>query len=370
MRSLPLLVVVAAVGCGDNTSAPDATTQFQTAPHTLMPRLLRHSGTVLDQVQLVTITYKNYDPTTRSTVEAFGAATPTSDWYKQAGLEYGVGAGGASTAVRLNQNAPASIDGTGIETLIDMLVTNHTLPTPPATNSQYLFMIYIPPSVTLGADLQGVLGYHQQSTASGVKFAMAVVLDDGNIADTTSTAAHELIESATDPYDPPSDGWYTDAHIPDPWALVGGQGEVGDLCDGETLIMSGTFTVQRTYSNVAAATGKSPCIPYDPDGEWFDVSADPAMMPMIAAGGSATFTLTGWSTSPIPDWKLQTFAADISDFTDAQLNAQLSATMINNGTQVMLTLHAPATATSGQNGGVYVLSGDQLRPWLVGYSVQ
>ena len=335
-----------------------------------MPREIRHSGTVLDQVQLVTITYKNYDTTTRATVEAFGAAIPTSDWYKQVTQEYGVGPGGASMNVHLNQNAPVSIDGTQIETLIDQLVTNHTLPTPPATGSEYLFMIYIPPSVTLGADLQGVLGYHQQSTAAGVKFAMAVVLDDGNIDDTTSTAAHELAEAATDPYDPPDDGWYTDAQAPDPWMLVGFQGEIGDLCDGEALIKSGTFAVQRTYSNNALATGKSPCIPYDPDGEWFDVSADPATMPTIPAGGSATFTLTGWSTTPIADWTLQTFAADLSDFTDAQLAAQLSATTINNGTQVTLTLHAPANATTGQHGGVYVLSGDQQRPWLVGYTVQ
>jgi hypothetical protein len=364
MRSFVL--VVAAVGCGDNLGAAvDATT----APHTPFPLVLRHSGTVLDHVELVTITYRDYDPATRDTVEAFGAAIVTSEWYAQVGAEYGVGAGSA-TAVRLNVAAPASLDGTQIEAFVDGLVSAGTVPKPPASGSELLYMLYVPSTVTLGSDLADLLGYHQQSIVGGVPFAMAVVLDDGAITDTTATASHELIEGATDPYDPPNDGYYTDAQAPDPWMLVGLAGEVGDLCDGETLIPSGTFAVQRIWSNVAAASGKAPCIPYDPDGEWFDVSAEPSTMPTIPAGGSATFTLTGWSTSAVPDWTLQTFAADLSDLTDAQLAAQLSSTTINNGKQVTLTLHAPAGTPGGKRGGVYVMSGSQQRPWLVGFTVQ
>ena len=49
---------------------------------------------------------------------------------------------------------------------------------------------------------------------------------------------------------------------------------------------------------------------------------------------------------------------------------QLSATTINNGKTVSLTLYVPANASSGQTGVVYVLSGHQLRPWAVGYIVQ
>jgi hypothetical protein len=48
----------------------------------------------------------------------------------------------------------------------------------------------------------------------------------------------------------------------------------------------------------------------------------------------------------------------------------LSDDMINNSTSVLLTLHAPETAESGAPGGVYVLSGENVRPWAVGFIVQ
>jgi hypothetical protein len=200
-----------------------------------------------------------------------------------------------------------------------------------------------------------------------------VILDPSfntlGVDEVTTTAAHELIESATDPYEPAADeGWYVDQALPDPWYLIAG--EVADLCDGEDLIKSGSFTVQRSYSNTAAAAGKNPCVPEDPDDRWNDVSASPATVPTIPAGGTATFTLTGWSTAEVPDWELSEYTADYSDLQDTDMNPTFSAKTINNGKTVTLTLHAPATAKSGQLGGIYVLSGKQMRPWPVGFQVQ
>jgi hypothetical protein len=253
-------------------------------------------------------------------------------------------------------------------------MTTPALPTPTA-GSEYLYMIYIPHTVPLDpTTLGGALGYHTDTTTTtNVHFAYAVILDDGSGADTTtSTAAHELIEAATDPYSAPMNGWYADPPTNDPWYYV--QGEIADLCDGEALIRSGTFAVQRTWSNNAVMADASPCIPYDPDDVWMDVSADPVTMPTIPAGGTATFTLTGWSTTPVADWQLSTYNADFSDLdttaTRPAFNGGNATAMINNGTTAMLTMRAPATAKSGQVGAVYVLSGRQLRPWVVGFSVQ
>src|SRR5207302_1966609 len=124
------------------------------------------------------------------------------------------------------------------------------------------------------------------------------------------------------------DGWYVDPALPDPWYLIAG--EVADLCDGEALIKSGTFTVQRIYSNAAAAAGTNPCVPEDPDAVWNDVTVEPATMPTIAAGASVTFKLTGWSTSQIPDWTLDEYTADYADLDDTQTKPTFSSKTINN----------------------------------------
>ena len=368
-----VLVVMLMSACGDNLAAtpdaarPDAPSAFATAPHTPLPLLARHDGYVLHHPELVTITYANYAAAAQ--VEQFGDEVVASDWFQNAGREYGVGAGTHAAKVHLGA-APATLKDTDIETLMHTLVTNHTVPTPPATDSEYIYMIYIPPSVTLDASLQGFYGYHQDTTLGATRFAFAVILDDGSGIDTTtSTAAHELIETATDPYFVDGQlGWYIDPPADDPWYLI--EGEIADVCDGEALIRSGNFAVQRTWSNLAAAAGQSPCVPYDPDSVWMDVSADPPTMPTIPAGGSATFTLTGWSTQQVGDWSLDEYTADFSDLYDTDMNPTFSTKIINNGKTAQLTLHAPASARSGDFGGIYVLSGDQIRPWAVGFVVQ
>jgi hypothetical protein len=223
--------------------------------------------------------------------------------------------------------------------------------------------------VTRGPELEGLHGYHQMSTLDGVRFAIAVVLDDGSgLASTTSTAAGQLINAATNPYDPPMDGYYTDPPMTDPWSLV--HGEVADLCDGEDPVLEGGFTVPRVYSSIAATAGVFPCKPVMANDAWTDVSPDSTKMQVIPRGGSVTFKLTGWSTQELPDWTLRTQVADFSGLTEAEMRPELSDDMINNSTSVLLTLHAPPTAESGAACGVYVLSGANVRPWAVGFIVQ
>jgi len=359
-----------ALGCGGGHSSPDAPAGFQPAAHTQLPLLDMHTGAILKNVQLVTLTYSDYPDT--ANVEAFGDYVVTSPWFTQVTSEYGVGAGTHAAKFHMGPTPTTMLAIADVETQIKTLIMNSSVPQPPATGNEYLYMIYIPHAATKGPDLTGFFGYHSMITVNGINVPYAVILDDGSGTDTTtSTAAHELVEAATDTLfttNQNGDGWWADKALPDPWFLV--ETEAADLCDGEALIRSGTFEVQRIWSNNAIMAGKSPCVPYDPDDVWFDVSADPPAMPHVPAGGNAVFTLTGWSTVEVPDWKLATYVADFSDVSSTDLNATLSAPTINNGKTVMLTLHVPTTAQSGQNGGVYVLSGDQQRPWVVGYIVQ
>jgi hypothetical protein len=145
--------------------------------------------------------------------------------------------------------------------------------------------------------------------------------------------------------------------------------ENADLCSFEPVEHEGAFGYQRIWSNSAAAAGDNPCIPSH-DEPWQTVSAAPATMPSIARGESATFELTGWSTQEIPDWTLDYGDADYSDLTSTQLAPTFSSMTINNGQTVTLTLHAPVTAGVGKLGGIYILSGEHARPWVVGFIVK
>jgi len=369
MRRLVTVVAVCLWGCGDNGIAPaDAPhgRPFQPAPHAPLPPVLPHAGIVLSHVQLVTITFGDYDA--RAQVEAFGDTILGAPWYRDVGLEYGVSAGTHVQKLSI-EPAPESISRDDIESRIKQLIAADRVPRPAIVGNQLLYLIYVPPAVTRRADLDGIHGYHQMITLDGVRFPIAVVLDDGSgLASTTSTAAHQLINAVTNPYDPPMDGYYADPPMNDPWSLV--NGEIADLCNGEDPVQESGFTVPRIYSSIAAGAGRFPCKPAGANEAWADVSAEPSNMQVVRKGGSVTFTLTGWSTHEILDWKLRTQVADFSGLPEAAMRPELSDDMINNSTSVLLTLHVPDTAESGTAGGVYVLSGTNVRPWAVGFIVQ
>ncbi len=358
--------------CGDNSiPTPDANEgppPFETAPHVAMPRVFGHSNTVLSNVQLVTLTFQDYPD--RENVEAFGDMVVNSSWLRSVGFEYDVLAGTHLQKVVLGP-APASVTRDEIATLIKNALMTHAAPPPAPTGNQVLYLLYVPPTVTRGVDLTGLRGYHDVIMLDRVQVPIAVVLDDGTgLAALTRTAGHQLIEAATNPYSPPTDGYYADLPISDPWSLV--TGELADLCDGEPPVaMEGSgFMVPRVYSNQAASSGAPPCTPAEPGQPWFDVSADPARMQVVHRGGSVTFVLTGWSTQPVPDWGLRTRAADFSKLTEDELRPEFSSTTINNNVKVTLTLHAPLGADYGAASGVYVLSGPDAHPWTVGFVVQ
>lgn len=370
MRRLVTVLSAWLWACGDNGIVPaDAdwtAPPFRPAPHAPMPPVLPHAGIVLSEVQLVTLTFDDYPA--RAQVEAFGDVIVQSPWYQDVGMEYGVHAGAQVQKLGLGPT-PTSITRGDIVSRVKQLITAGLAPRPTSSGNQLLYLVYVPPAVTRGPELEGLHGYHQMSTLDGVRFAIAVVLDDGSgLASTTSTAAGQLINAATNPYDPPMDGYYTDPPMTDPWSLV--HGEVADLCDGEDPVLEGGFTVPRVYSSIAATAGAFPCKPVMANDAWTDVSPDSTKMQVIPRGGSVTFKLTGWSTQELPDWTLRTQVADFSGLTEAEMRPELSDDMINNSTSVLLTLHAPPTAESGAACGVYVLSGANVRPWAVGFIVQ
>jgi len=369
MRRLATVLLACLGACGDNRPAPpDAPLgvgPFQTAPHAPMPILFPHTGTVLSSVHLVTLKFT--DHAAGLDLARFGNLLVQSEWYRQVGEEYFVGLGSAEL-VDIGAS-PVSLSRADVAAKIVDLITTHRVPRPPVTDNQLLYLLYVPPSVMRGTGLGR--SYHAMLTLSdGARVPIAVVLDTGGgAAETTKMAAHQLINAVTNPYMPPKAGYYADPLDSDPWSLV--RGEVGDLCEGEAPYVEHEFAYPRVYSNRAAMISMPPCMPFLPGDSWSDVTAEPAVIQMIPAGGSARFKLTGWSTSPLPAWNIRVEVADSSQLSRDEMRPSLTSDVINNAETVTLTLHAPPEgAAAGTKGGVYILSGENEHPWAVGFVVK
>jgi hypothetical protein len=159
--------------CGDNLVAvPDApaSSEFVPAPHAPMPSVLRHDGTVLANLRLVTLAFDGYDT---AAVDRFSDAIVTSNWYTMVGAEYGIRQGSHSPTVTLGA-APAQLTRAAIEQLLEQRIASDSrLPKPVVDEHQLLYMIYIPASVARGPDLTGIPGYHYASLIGSARFPYA-----------------------------------------------------------------------------------------------------------------------------------------------------------------------------------------------------
>jgi hypothetical protein len=375
---------------GDAVASQDASTKdvagFIEAPHDPLPVLPNNGGPVLGAPKLVTIAYAG-DPHS-ATMSAFGDWIVGSSWLTTVGHDYGVGLGAHAMHVVLPGPAPAQASDLDTQALLEAKLGDGTLPSAEgpdggsgaadAGEGGYLYMIIYPSSTQTGSFLGGpstctyegggafIGGYHweTQSGAYHVPYAVVPTCSSGAIvegaSDLEASASHEFIEAATDPF-PYTDTAYGLTDPTDPWLYTAG--EVADLCEGLTTTEAG-FTAQRIWSNSvatkdndadASAGGTSPCVPATGE-PFYDVSPSPSQTQTVAAGGSVTFTLTGFSTAPVSPWSLTTFPA-LSTFTPTMT---LGASTIDNGQTTTLIVGVPIGTPSGSYAAVFVTSSRSL----------
>jgi hypothetical protein len=211
-----------------------------------------------------------------------------------------------------------------------------------------------------GTSCQDYLGYHNNiSLGGGANLSYGVIVDcdpaDAGEAiqagDIESTAAHELMESATDPA---GNSWYVDVPTTSDWWEPWEYGEVGDLCEFLPNIVEDNWTFQRIWSNTAAAAGGDPCIPVPAEPGYWNVSPSPGTVQTVAPGQSVQVTLTGWSTTSVAAWPLS-WGPDFNG-DDFDPSATLSASTLNNGETAILTVTVPAGTGSQKYGTVFVYS--------------
>ncbi len=301
------------------------------------------SGPVLTTPRVQPIAYTD-DPQLAD-LEAFLHELTTTTYWSGATSQYGVGAltvlptinlaaapGATTTDAALQQALGAGIGGSD--------------PAWGAADASTVYLFLIPPgqilSLPSAVGCKDFDGYHSQLTAGGTTVAYAVGCScpgyDGPdvtaVQERTVAVSHELVEAATDPF-PYTDAAFAqedDADIA--WTLVTG-GEVADLCefneDSNVIPPGGTFMVQRTWSNAAAAAGQNPCVPVVSTTPYFNTYAvlpdtvtvvftNPAPTPntvvsapgiTIPVGASATIDVDLYSDAPTGGpWQVTAFDYD------------------------------------------------------------
>jgi hypothetical protein len=102
------------------------------------------------------------------------------------------------------------------------------------------------------------------------------------------TISHEYVEEATDPFE--TAYWTVDAdHMA--WSWEPNFVEMADICNYPFLITTPSdlgYTVQRAWSNAAAAGGGDPCVPAPTDRVYFN--AAPVLDDDVSIGGTLKWT--------------------------------------------------------------------------------
>jgi hypothetical protein len=91
--------------------------------------------------------------------------------------------------------------------------------------------------------------------------------------------------------------------------------------DGHWTIESG-FAVQRAWSNRAAAAGRDPCVPSDPDAPYVALVPRAPVVRLAAAGATATIELDAASDRSVPRWAVS--AIDLSGDQDGRRYVDVS----------------------------------------------
>jgi hypothetical protein len=245
-------------------------------------------GPVMSAPKFVPIFFANDTPSIVTQATAFYAGVGATSYWQAVTSEYGVGPVVSSTPVNLLETPSGTIDDTQIQS---WLINKFNDPTFPQPDQNTLYIVNYPSSVTvsMAGGAQGTAyscqefgGYHSDFTLSnGLDVAYAVVPRCNNfgnlsgIDDLTGAGSHEIIEAVTDPFPNSNTPGYAEpdeAHIF--WLLALGGGEVGDMCaqnpDAFTKFPGFPFTVQRSWSNKAAASSHNPCQPPVPGTVYFN----------------------------------------------------------------------------------------------------
>jgi hypothetical protein len=366
-----------------DTGTPVSTTY--PAPFPTPPQVTNSGGGVLSTPNVVAIFFSNDDMTSITTYTQFYNGLGATNYWSLL-TEYGVGKS-TTTVVTLTQPAPATIDDSftqsGNSALQNWLLGVIGTEGIPANGPDVEYMINFPSTTTITTDgssagggaCDSFGGYHSSfqdnsgnNLAYGVLPRCPAVMGATVDQTFTSSASHEIIEAATDPYDNPAYLEVDDAHMF--WTEVNNGSEIGDMCENDPeayyQFSDFPFVIQRFWSNSSVKAGHDPCVPEITGLTFFaavpEVTDKTIPFPdsfgnivqaagtKIAVGATATVTLDLYSDGPTSDWSIQ--AIDVTQLLGGGtplLKLSLGQSTGNNGNKIPLTITVNAAGSETEN---------------------
>jgi hypothetical protein len=248
----------------------------------------------------------------------------------------------------------------------------------PAPDDQTVYALYFTAKDTItlmnSTSCVGFGAYHSSAVVNGIAHPVAYAVipacdyglgPTGNFNYVTLSASHELAEAATDPHPLMDTAFYLRSN--DAWlgALSYGGGENGDMCTYllDPSTMESGYTVQRIWSNSAAAASKNPCQPWDVP--YYGAAVRTKLLNVgdhmsrgyvvVKRGQSVDAIADVFSQSALPADLLlyvgrpkgqqQTDPTDVGSL--SPLTVTISQQQVHNGDGVIITFTAPSNAPTG-----------------------
>ncbi len=402
--SLAVAGLLALAACGSKASE---------SGHTPLPVVEYQDGGLLSAPKVVSVTFAG--DLLASDLQTFGTTVTSSAWWNtvrsgacQPSGGSCVGDGSSAsvaipTAAATSYTDSAVVDPTPqqstLQQWLTMALSTEQLPAPaPGSISNTVYVLYLPSTTTVTLDgVQscqegGFDGYHAWTKVGSQQVPYAVIVEcapvppyDSNVPmtsllqNTTLSASHEVLETASDPI-PPS-GFALDQTNTENWGWIDvtGGGELADMCVdffglNQDQTSDGIFTAQRIWSPSRAAANADPCVPVPPGEGYFNAAPRQSFF-VLDVGESATFPVDAFSYQAMADWTV--IAEDDSDPTTSYLSfsiaggtqAQMQSgptIQVNDRSTIEVTVtltREPGQLDTGEADGLIVsFSGDPSAP--------
>ena len=343
-------------GSGDGSGSSGSGSgngDYPIAPHAAMAQLANLGGPILKTPKIIAITYDA--DTFRTQIEDLTQKLGASSYWTEVVSEYGVGPATAS-AVHITSAPPKTINDTAIQAFLKANIKSGGLLGAPDLNAIYTMYYPAGTTITQGTgqyEESGCIdfgGYHDEIDVDGTKVAYAVIPRCASFPPAPAhsltgmdfigvATSHEMTEASTDPHPESEPAYYGTDQNDVIWGLMTG-GENGDMCANIDAFFTKPadvgYTVQRLWSNKAAAASHDPCVPA-PAEAYFNAAfapndsislADPngGTAPVatkgvkLAVGQSKTVELDLYSDATTSDWAITAFDAGEASVLDLKLD--------------------------------------------------
>ncbi len=346
------------------------------------PQLVDSGGDVIASPKIVAVFFPGDEASTTSSLSTFVSALGATTYWTTTTKEYGIGAATSLAPVMAADKPASTIADADIRSWLAAKLDAGD-PAFPAPDEATVYVLFYPPGVVVtqdagnGQTVKGCTdfgGYHDDlplgTGVGALDVAYAVIPRcasfngiDG-LDETTAAASHEMIEAATDPHPTTAPAYQhiDTSHLY--WTTLFG-GEAGDMCaqfpSSYVKLPDFPYTVQRTWSNMAALAGHDPCQPAYPSAPYFN--AVPVLPDDVVAHEGPSMVHVKGVNIPVG----QTKTIDVDLFSDAATSGPFTVTASDLskflGSDPALELSLDRDA--GENGQVLHLTIHVLQGFVV-----